>query len=67
MLLGCWVPVGAAVDIDVAVGSWIRAVCGVSHLPGARLGVGVETEARAHPVEGGNGCLEAGAWRDPVV
>ena len=56
------VPVGAAVDIDVAVRSRFGAVCGVSHLSSAWLRAGVETEARAYPVQGSDGCLEAGAW-----
>jgi hypothetical protein len=67
VLLRCQVQVGAAVDIDAAVGSWFRAMCGVSHLSSAWLRAGVETEALTHPVQGSNGCLEAGARRDPVV
>ncbi len=67
MLLRCRVPVGAAVDVDTAVGPWFRAMGGVSHLSSAWLRAGIETEARAHPVQGGNGRLEAGARRDPVV
>ncbi len=54
-------------DIDAAVGSWFRAMCGVSHLSSAWLRAGIETEARTQPVQGSNGRLEAGARRDPVV
>jgi hypothetical protein len=50
VLLRCRVPVGAAVDVGATVGSWFRAMCGVSHLSRAWLRAGVETEARAHPV-----------------